>query len=106
MDPLVMRSAYGDKATEGTAASLMGCARVLHAGDAGVARGRGTVDIAAVKVRGETAIPDGTYGCDHHAMSPKFGCDMPLLTGVPDFEDLRIHPGNSDVDTERLHPAR
>ena len=96
MNLLVMRSAYGDKATEGTlfVDGVRECCTlepVFRVGE--------DQDIAAVKVQGKTAIPDGTYGVTI-SYSPKFGCDMPLLTGVPDFEDVRIHPGNSDVDTE------
>jgi hypothetical protein len=51
------------------------------------------------KIRGVTAIPAGRYGVEI-TFSPKFGTDLPLLLDVPEFEGIRIHPGNSATDTE------
>jgi hypothetical protein len=51
------------------------------------------------KVFGETAVPTGSYAVivDH---SDHFGKDLPHILDVPGFEGVRIHPGNSDKDTE------
>lgn len=51
------------------------------------------------KVKGETAIPKGKYEviCSY---SPRFKRDLPLLLRVPNFEGVRIHPGNQASDTE------
>ena len=52
-----------------------------------------------VKVSGETAIPRGFYGViiDY---SNRFKRELPHVLDVKDFEGVRIHTGNSDVDTE------
>ena len=55
--------------------------------------------IQAAKVKGKTAIPCGRYRIivTH---SPRFGRPMPLLLGVPCWDGVRIHAGNSASDTE------
>ena len=51
------------------------------------------------KVPGQTAIPEGIY---HIEITPshRFKRDLPLLLNVPNFSGIRIHPGNTDEDTE------
>jgi hypothetical protein len=53
----------------------------------------------APKVHGQTAIPRGSYEIVV-TYSPHFNRDLPLLKDVPDFEGIRIHPGNTAADTE------
>lgn len=51
------------------------------------------------KVMGKTAIPKGEYKI---VMAPsyKFHRNMPYLLGVPQFEGVMIHPGNTVNDTK------
>ena len=65
--------------------------------------------IKSRKVYGETAIPTGTYIVTMDVVSGKYassdwyrklcGGKMPRLLGVPGFEGILIHPGNTALDT-------
>jgi hypothetical protein len=55
--------------------------------------------VAAWKVPGATAIPVGTYGLQV-TLSARFKRMLPLLQGVPGFEGVRMHRGNTAEDTE------
>lgn len=52
-----------------------------------------------IKIKGETAIPVGTYRVIIN-QSNRFKRLLPLLLNVPNFEGVRIHSGNSNHDTE------
>ena len=53
----------------------------------------------AYKVKGRSAIPEGRYAVVT-SYSPKFKAWLPILLGVPKFEGIRIHAGNTSEDTE------
>ena len=52
-----------------------------------------------VKIKSETAIPKGAYKVIIN-QSNRFKKLLPLLLSVPNFEGARIHPGNTNHDTE------
>ena len=45
------------------------------------------------------AIPVGAYGVTI-TFSGHFQRDMPLVNDVPNFDEIRIHPGNVPANTE------
>lgn len=61
------------------------------------------------KVYGETAIPYGRYRVDMETVSSKYagndwynklcGGKIPRLVGVPGFDGILIHPGNTALDS-------
>lgn len=51
------------------------------------------------KVPGQTAIPAGVYNVVV-TPSERFKRELPLLQNVEGFQGIRIHPGNTAVDTE------
>ena len=51
------------------------------------------------KIKGGTAIPEGTYNVKI-THSKKFRRKLPIIQNVPGFRGIRIHPGNTDKDTE------
>lgn len=50
------------------------------------------------KIAGETCIPYGQYEVVI-TFSQKFNRELPLVKNVPGFDGIRIHPGNTDVNT-------
>ena len=51
------------------------------------------------KTKGKAAIPEGRYPVVV-TMSPRFHRWLPLLVGVPHYDGIRIHSGNTAQDTE------
>lgn len=75
--------------------------------DRGLDKSMPLATIKARKVYGSTAIPTGLYTMGF-TYSPKFAsrswaksCNgmVPLVMGVPGFDGVRIHPGNTAADT-------
>jgi len=51
------------------------------------------------KIKGSTAIPVGRYQVVLQN-SPRFGPDCPTLLQVPGYDLIRVHAGNTELDTE------
>lgn len=77
---------------------LFGC-NTLEDTDRGLNQKMDLNEIKNKKVYGQTAIPRGSYECVY-TYSNRFKKMLPLLKGVPGFDGIRIHSGNSAKDTE------
>ena len=62
-------------------------------------RERPGVPVEQWKVDEKTAIPEGNYEVAI-TYSNRFKRELPLIKDVPGFSGIRIHPGNTDEDTE------
>jgi len=57
------------------------------------------VPVADWKIKGKTAIPQGSYRVSLE-YSPRFGADTLTIHDVPGFVGIRMHAGNVHGDTE------
>ncbi|GAB3919434.1 DUF5675 family protein [Larkinella terrae] len=71
---------------------------ILEDRDRGLTTEMPLSQIKQLKVFGKTAIPNGRYEIAVN-FSNKFKKFLPLLVNVPGFDGIRIHPGNSEVDS-------
>lgn len=55
--------------------------------------------VATWKVQNETAIPVGKYKVTLEN-SPRFGIDTLTVNNVPGYSGIRMHPGNTEGDTD------
>ncbi|MBF1506472.1 MAG: hypothetical protein HXN91_00015 [Prevotella pallens] len=56
-------------------------------------------EIKKIKIHGQTAIPSGRYEI-RVTLSARFRRQLPVLLNVPGYVGVRIHPGNTDANTE------
>lgn len=56
-------------------------------------------EILKKKIKGQTAIPTGTYPVKI-TYSPKYKKNMPLIENVKGYSGIRMHSGNTHKDTE------
>lgn len=80
--------------------------------DRGLTSTMSLTEIKLKKIKGDTAIPTGTYKITLDVVSPKYsnfskypyvkfcGGKMPRLLNIPGYEGVLIHAGNTQKDTE------
>lgn len=80
--------------------------------DRGLTSTMNLTEIKAKKIKGDTAVPTGTYKITLDIVSPKYSnfskypyvkfCEgkMPRLLNIPGYEGVLIHAGNTQKDTE------
>lgn len=72
---------------------------VLEDTDRGLKQSMSSEEISKKKIKGQTAIPTGTYEVVI-TYSNRFKKQLPLLLNVKGFSGIRIHSGNTHKDTE------
>lgn len=72
---------------------------VLEDVDRGLDNDMEESEILKKKIKGQTAIPTGTYPVKI-TYSPKYKKNMPLIENVKGYSGIRIHSGNTHKDTE------
>ena len=72
---------------------------ILEDKDRGLRKDMPISELIVMKIKTRTAIPTGRYEIVV-SFSDKFQKMLPLLLDVPAFAGIRIHPGNTDTDTE------
>lgn len=86
-------------------------ADTLEDTDRGLKQSMTTKEIAAIKIKGVTAIPTGEYEVTMNVISPKYsakpwfvehanGARMPRLLNIPGYQGVLIHCGNTAKDTD------
>jgi hypothetical protein len=88
------RSTIGELAIDGVFECF-----ILEDKDRGLRQGMPVSELMALKIKKETAIPTGRYEIVV-SFSDRFQKMLPLLLDVPAYEGIRIHPGNTDTNTE------
>ena len=71
---------------------------ILEDKDRGLTDSMTLAEIVSTKVYGKTAIPYGRYEIDW-TISARFKMFMPILKNVKGYEGIRIHKGNTAVDS-------
>ena len=100
MELELTRSAKTNKSTIGelTINGVFECF-ILEDKDRGLRKDMPISELIVMKIKTRTAIPTGRYEIVV-SFSDKFQKMLPLLLDVPAFAGIRIHPGNTDANTE------
>ena len=99
MELQLKREIFTDESTIGTLTidGKFEC-YILEDKDRGINNTLTLEQIMRVKVYGKTAIPYGRYEVDW-TMSARFKKMMPILLNVIGWSGIRIHSGNSEIDS-------
>lgn len=99
MELTLKREVFTDESTIGSL-SIDGTFEcfILEDKDRGLTDAMLLSEIVATKVYGVTAIPYGRYEIDW-TLSNRFKIFMPILKNVKGYEGIRIHKGNTSIDS-------
>lgn len=99
MELTLKRETFTEESTIGSLSidGAMEC-YILEDKDRGLTDTMPLGEIVATKVYGKTCIPYGRYEIDW-TLSNRFKIFMPILKNVKGYEGIRIHKGNTAIDT-------